>query len=371
MSPARLILVLAAGAVAVAGLTGPSAPPPPPVIPVGPVIGPLEGADLERFVRGRDLFDKDFRIREGVGPHFNGDSCRACHQDPFLGGAGGVDVQVQRPAVSDGAGGFMPPPETGELAQTNAIPGIAREEIPDTVAFVEERNSPTILGLGRVEQISEAAIVAGEDPTDGDGDGIFGVAHRLPGGGIGRLGWKANIPDLRAFVRDAMSNELGITVPAGPSPFGVVNDGDASPDPEIATPQVDDLVFFLQRIDFAARGPVDAAVQQGEQLFTQVGCADCHTPVLDGVELYSNLLLHDVLPEDFQGVTQGEATSGLYRTPPLRGLKDTAPYFHDGRSDTIGQAVRRHEGEALAARQAFEALTPDEQAALLAFLESL
>ncbi len=364
-------IVLVAGAAAIAGLAGPPSPPPPPPIPVGPLIAPLTGADLARFTRGRDLFNKDFRIGEGVGPVFNADSCRACHQDPFLGGAGGVDVQVQRPAISDGEGGFMPPPETGGLAQTHAIPGVAREEIPDTVVFVERRNSPTLLGLGRVEQITEAAIIANEDLTDADEDGIFGIAHRLPGGGVGRLGWRANVPNLLAFVRDAMGNEMGITVPATANPFGILDDVDGALDPELSNEEIDDVVFFLQQLDFVALGAANATTLQGSQLFEQIGCATCHTPVLDGVELYSNLLLHDVQPDDFVGITQGQATEGLYRTAPLRGLRDTAPYFHDGRSDTIEQAVRRHDGEARTVREAFEALTPAEQAALLAFLESL
>jgi cytochrome c peroxidase len=94
------------------------------------------------------------------------------------------------------------------------------------------------------------------------------------------------------------------------------------------------------------------------------------------VELYSNLLLHRVFnvdpPTGFVGVTQGNAISGFYRTPSLRGLRNTAPYFHDGRSETIDAAIRRHDGEALGMRQTYENILSDtERDALLAFLESL
>jgi len=358
---------LLAASLALAGVVSPDDPIPSPG-QAGAPRRTLTPVEQERFKRGRQLFDKDFGKSLGVGPVMNGDSCRACHIDPVMGGSGGIDVQVQRPTMDD----YTPPIETGELAQTKAAPGEAREEIPTNVRLVEERNSPTLLGLGLVETVSEATILAGQDPTDTNGDGIFGVAHMLPGGGVGRLGWKANVPDLRGFVRDALSNEMGITVgPDATSPFGFLLDTDAVQDPEIDTQDIDDLLFFLQMLAFPPKRPATAQTQQGEALFTQIGCAKCHVPMLDGVELYSNLLLHDVHPGSFDGVVQGQAGVGFYRTSPLRGLRDTAPYFHDGRSPTVDAAIRRHDGEALAVRQAFEALSAADRAALLAFLDSL
>jgi len=366
----RITLALFAGALVWAGLVPPDAPIPAPGTAGAPhriLSGPEEAA----FLRGRALFDKDFSGEEGVGPHFNGDSCRACHQDPVVGGAGGVDVQVQRPAIADGMGGYFPPMETGPLAQTQSLPGIPREEIPDIVEFVEERNSPTLLGLGLVETISAATIRGNADPDDLDGDGVRGIVHELAGGDVGRLGWKANVPDLDAFARDALSNELGITVPASAIPFGDTVDSDLISDPEIAQTDIDDLVTFMRLLDFAPKGPESALTQQGSGLFDSVGCVKCHVRVMDGVELYSDLLLHDVLPDTFKGITQGLATEGLYRTAPLRGLRDTAPYFHDGRSETVNDAIRRHEGEAIDMRDAYvNDLTQAERDALLAFLNS-
>jgi CxxC motif-containing protein (DUF1111 family) len=362
----RIAILLAVALVAVAGIV-PEGAPVPAVGQAGGPRRPLTSAEEDRFVRGRALFDKDFFVRDGVGPVMNCDSCRACHQDPVVGGSGGIDVQVQRPMLADGSS----PVETGALAQLKAVPGLRREEIPP-VLLVEERNSPTTLGLGLLQQISEAAILAREDPADADGDGIKGIAHRLPGGAIGRFGWKANVPDLKSFVRDAMGNEMGITAPPdATSDFGTLVDGDPVQDPEIPTSDIDDIAFFMEMLAFPPRLPATAQTQQGEQLFGQVGCAKCHVPSLDGVEAFSDVLLHDVQPPGFVGVAQGEAVSGLYRTPPLRGLRDTAPYFHDGRSPTVEEAVRRHAGEALGVRQAFEALTAPERAALIAFLLAL
>ena len=60
-----------------------------------------------------------------------------------------------------------------------------------------------------------------------------------------------------------------------------------------------------------------------------------------------------------------------FRTPPLWGIGDTGPYLHDGRADTIDQAIRAHAGEADGVVDAYTALDPDEIDAILAFLDSL
>jgi len=349
----------------VAGLVSEDAPIPP-AGTAGALHRVLSGAEEAAFLRGRALFDKDFSVIEGVGPHFNGDSCRSCHQDPVVGGAGGIDVQVQRPAISDGEGGYRSPMATGALAQTHHLPGVAREEIPEAVEFVEERNSPTVLGLGLIETISEATIRANADPDDEDDDGVLGIVHEMDDGSVGRFGWKAQVPTLEGFLRDALSNEMGISVPDNGNAFG-----DTSPNPEISQTDIDDLVAFMSLLDFPPKGAENAQTQQGGDLFTSVGCVKCHIPTMDGVELYSDLLLHDIQPDEFKGITQGMATEGLYRTAPLRGLRDTAPYFHDGRSETIDEAIRRHDGEATEVRRKFvEDLTQAERDALIAFLLS-
>ena len=366
---AMLLLAGLVGGLLFAGIVPPGAP-----IPAAGEAGAphrtLSPAEQEQFLRGRALFDKDFGRHEGLGPVFNGDSCRACHLLPVIGGAGPIDVNVQRPAVPDGNGGFVPPEETGGLAQTHSLFDVAREEIPGDVAFVEERNTPTILGLGLIETISDQTILAGQDPDDTDQDGVRGVAHMV-NGNVGRFGWKAQVASLRDFVRDAMSNELGITVPDTGNPVGDTADSDGAADPELSASQVEDILFFMQLLDFAPKFPATQQATQGEALFQSIGCAKCHTPRMDGVELYSDLLLHDVLGEEFTGVTQGEATSGLYRTPPLRGVRDSAPYFHDGRSETLDDAIRRHTAEAEAIKQAYAALNAADRAALLAFLAIL
>ena len=106
-----------------------------------------------------------------------------------------------------------------------------------------------------------------------------------------------------------------------------------------------------------------------------MGCAVCHVPQLMGrdgpVPLYSNLLLHDVMPADFRGMSEDGAGVGMFRTPPLWGIKDTAPYMHDGRAEDLDQAIRAHFSEGDAARLAYLAATVEAREALILFLEDL
>jgi CxxC motif-containing protein (DUF1111 family) len=136
------------------------------------------------------------------------------------------------------------------------------------------------------------------------------------------------------------------------------------------------VALFLRELGPPLRTfSTDPAVLTGEALFTSIGCAKCHIPELQGesgpVPLFSDLLLHDVMPAGFRGMAEVGAPAGSYRTPPLWGIKNTAPYMHDGRGETLADAIVKHDGEALAVRQAYEALSGSDQAALIAFLNDL
>ncbi|MCA9541022.1 MAG: c-type cytochrome, partial [Myxococcales bacterium] len=106
----------------------------------------------------------------------------------------------------------------------------------------------------------------------------------------------------------------------------------------------------------------------------RVGCADCHVPRLAGTEgfpeAYTDMLLHAVGPSDMPGIADGEATMAQFRTPPLWGLRDTAPYMHNGSAATIEAAIAAHEGEAEASRAAFDMLDDTERARLMEFLQT-
>jgi len=85
----------------------------------------------------------------------------------------------------------------------------------------------------------------------------------------------------------------------------------------------------------------------------------------------SDLLLHDMGPALADGIPQGAASGSEWRTPPLWGLRFTAPYLHDGRAATLEEAVLAHAGEGAGARDRFLALDAGHRAALPAFLGAL
>lgn len=335
----------------------------------------LTAAQRQRFERGRELFDRDFGYSDGVGPLFNGDACRSCHFDPVIGGAGpsGVDAMRQ--------GGFRDfvfvPPAGGTALPRHSTAGVRPEADPEA-SFFEPRQTPSTLGLGLLERIPRETIEAWADPDDEDGDGISGRVHVLDDGRLGRFGWKANVPSVREFVRDAFGGELGMTVAmeAGSS-FGVSDDDDEAPDPEIDLITVDLVTAFIDLLAPPPRSRSNPSLEDlGEALFHDIGCANCHVPTMqtaagEALNPYSDLLLHEVIAADALGIEEGDAGIHEFRTPPLWGLARSAPYFHDGRADTVEDAIAEHAAEADGVRREFEMLDADERAALLAFLRSL
>ena len=353
-----------------------------PRLVVGAPGGPGEALSAQgqaRFLRGRALFDRNFHRSEGLGtPEMNADSCRACHQDPVMGGAGALELNVSRFGFDNGGAGPFQNVPGGQAASKLRPPYVTgREEIPTGADVFEQRQTPSIFGAGLISAIPNVSILANEDPDDVDGDGIRGVARRILLNGstvaIGRFGWKSQIPTLADFAKDALGGECGITTPDDGRGFALLSDSDGVPDPELTGDQVGDLVFFMSKLAPPRRRGGSVAV--GESLFSNIGCDRCHIPTLQGadgpVALYSDLLLHDVMPANFRGMAEPQAGVGMYRTPPLWGIVDTAPYMHDGRAEDLRGAILAHFSEGQAAKDAFLALTPADQDELLRFLEDL
>ncbi len=363
-----------------------------PIGEVGTYGGPrraLTSGEQSQFLRGRELFDRDFGFASGAGAlagedgggRLNGDSCRACHFDPVIGGSGPRDVNVIRHGSVDGNGVFSPPSTTPNTILHKEIRiGFNLPEPTSEINVLEHRQTPAVFGLGLVDAISEATILSNEDPDDLDGDGVSGRAHILSDGRVGRLGWKAQVPSVDEFVRDAMAAEVGLSIPEQEGlTFGITSDDDGVADPELTITEAEDLAFYMGMLAGPPRQVIadeDAgAVATGEMLFTTIGCAVCHVPTLPSsvgdVNLYSDLLLHEILPVGMAGIEDGDASQREFRTSPLWGISQTAPYFHSGEADTIGEAILLHDGEGAGSRGAYEALDDASRAALLAFLDSL
>jgi CxxC motif-containing protein (DUF1111 family) len=367
----------------------------------GTVGGPLAGITATEFTEFRLGFDDFTEVEtpeEGLGPAFNGTSCAVCHNVPVIGG-GGVILEI-RAGYRDDAGDHAALNEAGDtLIHMLSTPSHGCQPIiPDDVTVIARRAPIPLFGAGLVEAIPDEVLLALEDPFDRDRDGVSGraaVVLDLASGRrrVGRFGWKAQHATLLAFGADAYRNEMGITNELFPQEFafGVsaaqMRQCDPFPDPEDARDPrtgrrgIDNFEAFMRLLSPVPRGPLDAAAQAGERLFTTIGCARCHVPVLETgpaahplfhrrrVELFSDLLLHDVGTGD--GIRQGAAEANEIRTPALWGLRLRRPLLHDGSAPAIADAIASHAGEAALAQRGYRQLTAEEREQLLRFLRSL
>ena len=358
----------------------------------------LSAREFSEFRLGLDDFTEVETSEEGLGPAFNGTSCAVCHNVPAIGGIS--TILETRAATVDENGEFLPLDPSGEtLMHLFSIPTHGCQPIiPETATIISRRAAIPLFGAGLVEAIPDSAIMANADPDDADGDGISGRAAIVtdPATGarrVGRFGWKAQHATLLAFGADAYRNEMGITNDLFPQEagFGLTPDlyrhCDPMPEPEdLREPLtgrrgIDNFESFMKFLAPIERGPIGALEQQGEAVFKALGCWSCHRPQLmtgsnrhplfdrKVVPLFSDLLLHDIGTGD--GIRQADAGATEFRTPALWGLRFRRPFLHDGSAATVDQAIRRHGGEALRARQLYDALTDAQVSALLAFLRSL
>ncbi len=385
--------------------------------PFGEPIPGLTGAQLGEFTTGRAVFERSFKRIDGLGPLFNATSCRACHEQPAGGGSARRYRNVYLTARTNLDGTLSPinitfvQPAYGPLQRGPFLSFTVdeRRPIPADADVVAQRNPPALFGIGQFENVSDATILALEDPDDSNGDGISGRANRIDGA-VGRYGAKAQVATLLDATRGLLLDQMGITTDAPVS--GVSSNGagsrswwrrvvdfldefswaspahaqiivpppegndDTIPDPELTPADLQALVAYQRYLAMPPRGLIDSFVERGEQTFTDIGCAACHVrdlPREDGVMLtaWTDLLLHDMGAELADGVVQGLAGGGEFRTAPLWGVTFTAPFLHDGRADTLEEAILLHGGEAAAARDRFAALDEAARVDLMAFLNSL
>jgi len=367
----------------------------------GVVGGPLAGitpVEFSEFRLGLDDFTEVETAEEGLGPAFNGASCAVCHSVPAIGGVG-IILEV-RAGYRDDKGiarGLNPADDT--LIHMLSVPNHGcQPQIPDDVDVIAHRAPIPVFGAGLVEAIPDEALLALEDPFDRNRDGVSGraaivtdlaTAERR----VGRFGWKAQHATLLAFGADAYRNEMGITNDLLPqeSAFGIsesqMRQCDPLPDPEDRPDRstgrrgIDNFASFMRFLAPITRSHVNETTREGERIFAAIGCATCHVPSLTTgpssnpvfdrkrVDLFSDLLLHDVGIGD--GIRQGAAEAAEIRTPALWGLRFRRPLLHNGSAATLPEAIERHAGEAVLARRGYGALSPDDTAALLAFLRSL
>ncbi|MGV8919639.1 MAG: di-heme oxidoredictase family protein [Pseudomonas sp.] len=390
--------------------------------------------------------------RDGLGPLFNTNACQNCHikdgrgHPPEPNADNAVSMLVRLSIPNDPAYahvieklGVLPEPVYGGQLQDMAIPGVAPEAKvrvdyqPLPVTFNDgtrielrqpnlqisqlgygplhpqtrfsARIAPPMIGLGLLEAIPAAAILANADPEDKNGDGITGRANRVWDDAqqttvLGRFGWKAGQPNLAQQNAHAFANDMGLTSrlkPADDCTAGQTDcleapDGNDSTDEREVSDNIQRLVLFYSRnLGVPARRDVgDPTVLAGKNLFYQAGCQQCHTPqfttATDAAEPelanqvirpYSDLLLHDMGEGLADHRSEFQASGRDWRTPPLWGIGLTeqvnghTQFLHDGRARNLLEAVLWHGGEAHAAQQQVLTFNAEQRKALLAFLNSL
>ena len=378
---------------------------------------------------------------DGLGPLFSARSCQSCHLKDGRGrppakGETAVSM-VLKLSLPDGA----TDPMYGGQLQTAAIQGhvpegqidIAYHENAVTLADgrhvklrspsysirdlgygplqsdlrLSPRIAPPMIGMGLLELIPEADILARADPDDRDGDKIRGIARHVWSRAedrqmLGRFGWKAGAATVADQVSNAFSNDMGLSSPLSKTPAGDCSDAqttcraaptgdDNAEGVEVPAKMFDLTVFYARHLGVPERpAAADASALQGKRVFTAAGCAACHTPrhltgshpdrpELSGQTIfpYTDLLVHDMGDGLADGRPEGEASGRHWRTAPLWGLGLTATvsghtlFLHDGRARNILEAILWHGGEAETARNRVIVLPAGERKALLAFLGSL
>lgn len=409
----------------------------------------LVGDRRDDFFTGNAIFNRGWVTApasvsdfDGLGPLFNAGSCSGCHfkdgrgsppekdDEPFL----SMLLRLSVPGTTE-VGAPLPEPTYGDQLQNDAIRGIAAEgvprvryaEQPGTYAdgtpyalrvptyvveqpgygplaagtMVSPRAAPVLAGLGLLEVIPEASILANADPDDRDRDGISGRANRvwdesLKAVVLGRFGWKANQPSLLQQNAAAFVGDMGITSSlfSAETCTGAQEECRLAPrgnDPQLRDDLGAQVLFYSRTLGIPARrGVTEPKVRQGRKTFDRLGCGSCHTPTFETgdspefpelahkiVHPFSDLLLHDMGPELADGRPDFDASGSEWRTPPLWGIGlvktvNRHTYFlHDGRARGFAEAVLWHGGEAAKARDAFKALAAADREALVSFLESL
>jgi CxxC motif-containing protein (DUF1111 family) len=339
--------------------------------------GPVDGLSYEdnrRFLAGDVAFnDEIFTAQRGLGPLFVATSCGSCHAGD---GKGHPFTTLTRFGQIDTTGNTYLH-LGGPQLQNRAIPGYFPELVPAGATF-SKFTPPANTGLGFIELVSDADILAMADPNDVNGDGISGVPNwikapaysPLPAGAItnngkyiGRFGKKAGTFDLLQQTVNAYNQDIGITSTFEPKDtYTGLTIG-----PEVSDQTIRDVVFYLQTLKQPIqRTPNDPTVVQGKALFMQLGCENCHRQTLR------------TGPSPVTALSNKTFSPYTERTPPLWGLgrspnSQGGYYFllHDGRARTIDDAILLHGGEATNSRNQFNTLTFMERLTLIKFLESL
>ncbi|WP_415919456.1 di-heme oxidoredictase family protein [Tateyamaria sp. SN6-1] len=393
---------------------------------------------------------------DGLGPLYNARSCQRCHlkdsrghppegpDDNAISMFLRVSIPADDAAMTEAIEGYiatLPDPTYGTQMQDFSLAGHAAEytlqvdyqeiEVPlsggehaslrkptytaadlgygplHPEAMLSPRVAPQMIGLGLLEAIPAADILALADPEDLDGDGISGRPNIVWSAEfdqpmLGRFGLKAGSPTVREQSASAFAGDIGISNALFPAPWGECTEaqegcrtaphGDADERGfEIDDEGLDLVTFYSRNLGVPARRDVDdAVVLRGKEVFYTTGCTSCHQPSFVTHRLedqpeqsfqliwpYTDMLLHDMGPGLADNRPEARASGSEWRTPPLWGIGLTKQvsghtyFLHDGRARSLLEAILWHGGEAQTQRDAVVDMLPEDREALIRFLESL
>jgi CxxC motif-containing protein (DUF1111 family) len=375
----------------------------------GPIAG-LTNGQLTHFTTGMTQFDLPWDPTHGLGPVYTNTNCNNCHAQPVFGGYndtlratlfGKLNSDGSFNPLTNEGGPFLQP-----LSVAKFIPGctLQGEVVPPDATIVTRHIPPPLFGAGLIDAIPDGAIEANAIAKGMGIDGMVNTVLDWNGESrVGHFGYKAQYASLLYSTGFQFNTEVGITNPVSPMencpegnckipPTCVKSHGPNDPR-GVETIQIFDFESFL------APNLPGTGNSNGQALFSSIGCILCHTqsyqtpanvqiPVdFQGhtqtvnalsnqtVNLYSDLLLHHMGTGLADGIQFGMASGDQFRTTPLWGLSFRTVYLHDGRAMSVMTAIEDHsvnnDGEAAQVIQGFNALSPLDQADLIAFINSL
>ncbi len=340
----------------------------------------------------------------GLGGVFNADQCTICHSQPALGGSSPAHnpafiVSGRRgstnvvPSFEDPNGAFKEVrfKYNSDLTRDGGVHSLfttrGRADAPSCTFAQPDFNTAVaqqniafriplqLFGLGLIESIPDFAIINNMNASKSQKQslGISGHPNKVPNNGtISRFGWKAQNASITLFAGEAYNVEMGISNDLFPISRNEDPNCNLGFEP-FDVPRVDDLQYhdplkimpawlmftvFMRFLDAPQPAVLSTSAQKGQQLFNQVGCALCHTPSMQTrpgllgpstvalrgktVNLYSDLLVHNMGSTLADNIVQGAAGPDEFRTTPLWGLGQRLFFLHDGRTSDLMVAIQDH-----------------------------
>jgi CxxC motif-containing protein (DUF1111 family) len=305
-------------------------------------------------------FEEVELVSDGLGPLYNAQSCRECHQSPVSGAAS----QVAELRVGHlGPDGHFRNPEIPIAHGTEVISGRSlvndraicpnaafpdkeiQERVPETETIRTFRLSLSLLGDGFVEAVADKTLIdLAEQQCKSSHRKICGQVLQVPiveapgQMSVGRFGWKDQHASLLSFAGDAYLNEMGITNRIQPDEVTSLCNDTSEPNDKPGPDGLSDIDHFARFIR-ATKAPArdsqlasGAAAKKGEGLFDKIGCATCHVETLTTAPAGTKI------------------NGGTFTIPAALGSVTFHPWgdflMHDvGTGDGILQATREHYGK--------------------------